>query len=246
MAEPPAARLALSSSPPVGLPGLVQSGRLAAAGELAAGAVHEINNPLFAILTLTGFLLRDAERGTKAYERLELIEESAGHIRDVVERLHRFLRERPDWGVVALEDVARDAVDLVRHTSPSRRNDVVERYPEAHVFVEGSGAELKQALVNLLTNALQAMPGGGAATLEITREGRWAVAAVADEGEGIPPEELPRLFDAFYTTRDGSGSGLGLPVTRAIAELHGGSLTVDTTVERGARLVLRLPALETA
>jgi two-component system NtrC family sensor kinase len=225
---------------------MVQSGRLAVAGELTAGAAHEINNPLFAIITLTGFLLREAEPGSRAHERLTLIEQSANEIKEVVERLHHFVRGRSDWGAVELDGVAHEAVELVRHTSASRSKEIVERYPEEPVRVEGSEADLKQVFVNLLANAMQATPEDGSVTLDVRREQGWAVVTVQDEGEGIPPEELSRIFDTFYTTKNGSGTGLGLPVSRAVAALHGGSLEADADAGHGACLVLRLPLLEEA
>lgn len=222
----------------------MQSGRLAVAGELAAGAVHQINNPLFAILTLTGFLLRDVEPGTQAHERLQLVSESANEIKEVVERLHHFVRERSQWALVALDDVAHEAAELVRWTSAGKQNEIVERYPPEPASVHGSAAELRQAFVNLLLNAVQAMPRGGTASLEVAREGEWVVARVGDEGDGIPEDALGRVFEAFHTTRNGSGTGLGLPASRAIAELHGGTLEADLSSGPGARLVLRLPAAE--
>lgn len=229
-----------------GVKGMVQSGRLAVAGELAAGAAHEINNPLFAIITLTGFLLREAEPGSRAHERLTLIEQSANEIKEVVERLHHFVRGRSDWGAVALDAAAHEAVELVRHTSASRSKEIVERSPAESVRVEGSAADLKQVFVNLLANAMQATPEDGSVTLEVRREPGWAVAVVRDEGEGIPHEELSRVFEPFYTTKDGSGTGLGLPVSRAIAALHGGSLEAEAVAGAGACLVLRLPLREEA
>jgi two-component system NtrC family sensor kinase len=226
------------------LEGMVQSGRLAVAGELAAGAVHEINNPLFAIITLTGFLLREVEPGSRAEERLRLIEQSANEIKEVVERLHHFVRQRSDWGVVSLDAAAHEAAELLRHTSTARRKEIVERYPDEPVLVEGSAADLRQAFVNLLPTAMQAAPDDTSVTVQVWRERGWAVATISDEGEGIPPEQAARIFEIFYTTKDGSGTGLGLPVSRAIAELHGGSLESDPGARSGSRLVLRLPLSE--
>lgn len=219
--------------------GLVESGRLAVAGELCAGAIHEINNPLFAILTLTGFLLRDAEPGTKAHERLELVAESAQEIQQIVEGLHRFVRERSEWGLVALDEVARDAAALVRNTSAAKNVELQERYA-GETFVMGDAVQLKQVFVNLLVNALQAT-AEGLVTVEVGQAEGDAVATVTDQGPGIPSEEAERAFDLFYTSKNGGGTGLGLAVSRAIAEAHGGTLAVAPSAEPGARLMLRLP-----
>ncbi|MGH3029596.1 MAG: sensor histidine kinase [Gaiellaceae bacterium] len=224
---------------------IMEAGRLAALGELTAGAAHEINNPLFAILTLVDFLLREAEPGTKAYERLRLVEGSARDIEAVVGRVHRFARGRAgDGSPFPLEEVAAGAVDLVRHASAARNVELVESYPAVPGLVAGDPRRLAQAFVNLLLNALQAMPEGGTVTVAVEREGDELVASVADDGPGIPAGDAERLFELWTTTRSGAGSGLGLAVSRTIVELHGGTLAVDPAAARGARLVLRLPAAD--
>jgi signal transduction histidine kinase len=224
---------------------LVQSGRMAALGELAAGAAHEINNPLFAILTLVEFLLRNAEPGTKTYDRLQLVQGSARDIQAVVERVHHFARERSSGEPVALEGAAGSAVELVRRASATRTVEVVERYPAEPALVAGDSAQLKCLFVHLLVNALQAMPAGGALTVEVDRVGGDVLARVRDEGPGISAAEAERVFELFYTTRNGSGTGLGLAAARAIAEIHDGTLAVEPGLERGACLVLRLPEAAT-
>jgi signal transduction histidine kinase len=224
---------------------MVEAGRLAALGELTAGAAHEINNPLFAILTLVDFLLREVEPGTKAHERLRLIEGSARDIEAVVGRVHRFARQRAgDGSPFPLEEVAAAAVDLVRHASAARNVELVESYPAAPGLVAGDPRRLAQIFVDLLLNALQAVPEGGIVTTAVAREGGEIVASVSDDGPGIPSEDVERVFGLWTTTRPTSGSGLGLAVSRTVAELHGGTLTVDPAAASGARLVLRLPAAE--
>ena len=231
-----------STAAPEALGAMVESGRMAALGELAAGAAHEINNPLFAILTLVGFLVRDAAPGTKAYERLRLIEGSAEDIKAVVERVHGFARDRgADEAAVVLEEAAQAAVELVRGVSAARTVTFEERYPAAPSVVTGVASRLRALFVHLLTNAVQAMPEGGSVTVEIQRGDGEIVARVRDEGPGIPPEDAELLFEVFQTTRNGKGTGLGLAAARAVAHEHGGSLTVEDHPGPGACLVLRLP-----
>lgn len=220
---------------------MVRGGKMAALGELTRGAAHEINNPLFAILTLVDFLLRDAEPGSKTYERLRLVEGSAQDIKAVVERIHRFARSRAEEGTVALEGAAGAAVELVRLASATRTVELVERYPEPPALVAGDAAQLESLFVHLLVNAVQAMPGGGAATVAVDRAGGEVVARISDDGPGIPAADAEQVFELFHTTKSGSGTGLGLASARAIAERHGGTLTLDPGVERGACFVLRLP-----
>lgn len=222
---------------------MVEGGRMAALGELAAGAAHEINNPLFAILTLVSFLIRDAEPGSKELERLQLIEDSAKDIQAVVEQVHGFARERRgEGGAVALETAIHGAVELVRHASASRTVQIVERHTSPPALVCGNAAQLKGLFVHLLVNAVQAMPDGGVVSVLVERRAGEVFAVVCDEGPGISATEAERVFELFHTTKSGSGTGLGLASARAIAELQGGSLTLDPGVERGARFVLRLPA----
>lgn len=221
---------------------LVESGRLAALGELASGAAHEINNPLFAILTLVGFLVAEAEPGTKTHERLRLIEDSAGDIKRVVEQFHGFARDRgAEQAEVVLEEAAHAAVELVRGVGATRTVAFEERYRSAPSLVTGVPARLRCLFVHLLVNAVQAMPSGGAVAIEIEQEAGDVVARVRDEGPGIPPGDAELVFEVFHTTREGSGSGLGLAAARAVAESHGGSLAVEADPGAGACLVLRLP-----
>jgi signal transduction histidine kinase len=225
---------------------LVQSGKLTAVGELAAGVAHEINNPLFAILGLTEFLVKEAEPGSKALERLELIQETGLEIKEIVRALLEFARENPEERhVVALEDVVRTTVDLVRRTNANKGVQIVERYDGSGALVHASPNQLKQVVLNLFANARQAMPGGGTVTVDVHGDGAWAVLLVADDGPGIPAELQGRIFEPFFTTkRTTSGTGLGLSVGLGIAEEHGGSLTVRSAPGAGAAFRLRLPRLE--
>jgi two-component system NtrC family sensor kinase len=224
---------------------LVQSGKLATLGQLAAGVAHEINNPLFAILGLVEFLLREVEPGSKAEERLRLIQDTGLEIKAIVRALLDFARERTDaWSVVSLVEVARQTVELARRTTAGKSVQIVERYPDEPLLVHASSSQLKQIFLNLLANARQAMPDGGVATVEVAREGRWAVARVVDSGHGIDPGVLPRVFEPFFTTRRASGGlGLGLTVSLGIAQAHGGDLAAGSDGD-GATLTLRLPAYE--
>jgi PAS domain S-box-containing protein len=228
---------------------LVQSGKLASIGELAAGVAHEINNPLFAILGLVEFLLLDAEQGTKSHERLELIQGTALEIKEIVRALLDFARERSDErAVISLTDVAAQTVELMRRTSAAKQVEIVERHADAVVPVDASANQLKQIFVNLISNAKQAMKdGGGTITVEVGRDGDVAWAEVRDTGPGIPAEVVGRIFEPFFTTRrDLGGTGLGLSVSFGIAQAHGGSLVVDSSPGEGTAFRLRLPIAEGA
>jgi PAS domain S-box-containing protein len=225
---------------------LVQSGKLAAIGELAAGVAHEINNPLFAILGLTEFLLKESEPGSKAEQRLELIQQTGLEIKEIVRALLDFARENAEERhVVALEDVVHSTVDLVRRTNAHKGVELVDSYDRSGGTVHGSPNQLKQIFLNLIANARQAMPNGGTVHVDVHREGDRMVASVSDDGPGIEPKVLERIFEPFFTTkRVTGGTGLGLSVSLGIAEAHGGSLVASSEPGRGATFTLCLPVVE--
>jgi PAS domain S-box-containing protein len=225
---------------------LVQSGKLASIGELAAGVAHEINNPLFAILGLVEFLLREIEPGTKAHARLQLIDQTANEIKTIVHALLDFARERSDELVdVYVRDTLVQTVDLIKRTSANKGVEIECVFDDTPTLVKASPNQLKQVFLNLLSNARQAMPDGGKVTIEVQTRGDDVVTTVADTGPGIPAEVLPRIFEPFYTTkRESGGTGLGLSVSHGIATAHGGSLTVESTLGVGTTFTLRLRRLE--
>jgi signal transduction histidine kinase len=207
---------------------------------------HEINNPLFAILGLVEFLLKDAEVGTKGHERLVLIQRTGLEIKEIVRALLDFAREPSDERVpVSVADAARETVELFRRTSAAKASDLRADYTGEDTVVDGSGNQLKQIFLNLLANATHSVGGaGGEVDLAVERDGAWVVATVSDTGPGIPENVLPRIFDPFFTTKRGTGgSGLGLSVSLGIAQAHGGTLLAENRPEGGARFVLRLPAV---
>ncbi len=222
---------------------LIQSGKLAAIGELAAGVAHEINNPLFAILGLTEFLLKEAEAGSKAYGRLELIQQTGLEIKEIVRALLDFARENAEERhVVPLEDVVQSTVDLVRRTNAHKGVELVDAYDATGAAVYASPNQLKQIFLNLIANARQAMPNGGTVRVDVRKDGDWVAASVGDDGSGIEPAVLERIFEPFFTTKRATGgTGLGLPVSLGIAEAHGGTLTASSERGRGATFTLRLP-----
>jgi two-component system, NtrC family, sensor kinase len=223
---------------------LVQSGKLAALGELAAGVAHEINNPLLAILGLTEFLLDEADEGSR--QRLELIHQAGVEIKEIVRALLDFARENAEERhVVPIEDVVRSTVDLVRRTNAHKGVELVESYEAGGALVNASPNQLKQIFLNLIANARQAMPLGGTVRVGVRRSGDHVVASVSDDGPGIEPALLARIFEPFFTTRrQAGGTGLGLSVSLGLAESHGGSLTAASQPGSGASFSLRLPVAE--
>ena len=194
---------------------LVEVGRLAALGRLTPGALHEIANPLVALLGTAELLLLDAERGTKSAERLELVVDTAREISAIVRALQAYSRDRAaPRGPMALDRLVAETVELVRRTSAVRDVALEEVRAEVEVPVEGLPGGLKQAVLTLILNALEAQGGGGKVT----------VATAGAEGS------------ATVTVTGGRGSGLGLDACAAVARAHGGGLE-----ESDAAAVLRIP-----
>lgn len=194
---------------------LVEVGRLAALGRLTPGALHEIANPLVALLGTAELLLLDAERGTKTAERLELVVDTAREISTIVRALQSYSRDRAaPPGPIALDRLVAETVELVRRTSAVRDVALEEVRAEAEVPVEGLPGALKQAVLTLILNALEAQGGGGKVTIATA------------EGDG----------SATVTVTGGRGSGLGLDACAAVARAHGGGLE-----EHGDDVVLRIP-----
>ena len=221
---------------------LVATARLTTLGSLASSVVHEINNPLFAILGLVEFLIRDAEPGSKAHARLELIQSTGLEMKEVARALLDFAREEPTrLEPVALEDTVDNVAQLFRLTAAAKGVEIVQRSAAGPMDVLGRRDELRQLLLCLFLNSKQAMPNGGTISVEIARDGNDAVLRVGDEGPGVPAELGERAFEPFVTTRGRAGAaGLGLTVARTIARRHGGDLVLEPSAA-GASFVARLP-----
>jgi len=235
---------------------LGQVARLNTLGELAAGLAHELNQPLTALLASTQAATRliadDPPDLATAREAMSHAAVQAKRAADVVQRLRRAVE--PPGGSAALQPVRLD--DAVRNAlyllePECRRHGVVPSFdagPEA-LAVMADPVGLEQVVHNLLSNALQALaqmpPGERSLALAITRQGAQGVLSVGDNGPGITAENLPRVFEPFFTTRDG-GLGLGLSLSQTLAEGFGGRLTAHHGVPRGAELLLTLPLAEGA
>jgi two-component system sensor histidine kinase HydH len=210
---------------------------------LAAGVAHEIRNPLTAIKMLVQAQVEDTRESGLPTGDLEVIEQEIRRIERRIQIFLDFARPpRPGHQLLDLSSAAEQALALV--SGRARRQEVALelRGPGVPVVVEADEDQVRQLLVNLALNALDAMPEGGTLTVELRPpEGGRAELHVSDTGPGIPPEVLPRIFEPFVSGKE-AGTGLGLAISRRIAEGHGGSLRVVQHPRAGARFVLRLPA----
>lgn len=228
---------------------LSESDRLASIGAVASAVAHEINNPAGVLVARSDYLLsvlRDDAPPPSIQEDLETIRRQAQRIaRTVRDLLHSAVRTRSAQDLVDLGRVATSAIGLVRPAI--RRDGVTFEWQAAPgpVLVWGDRDRLEQVLVNLLSNAAQAIPDRGCVTVtaSIRPGGAWADLVVRDTGSGIRPEDLARIFDPFFTTKEpGVGTGLGLSIVRRIVHDHGGHIQVDTAWGRGTEFRVALPA----
>jgi signal transduction histidine kinase len=225
---------------------LVEKERLAAIGELAAVVAHEVRNPLGAVFNATDTLRRLLGRGGQTGMLLEILAEEAGRINHIVDDLLDFARPRP----IAVTDVPlAQALDEAIAASLVRPGIRVERLVAPGVeSVSVDSRQLRQALLNLFHNAVQAMPDGGVVRIHaspVERGGKRLAIEVADSGPGIDPDVRDRIFQPFFTTK-ATGTGLGLAVVRRIAESHGGSVEARNGERGGAVFTLLLPMSEAA
>ncbi len=219
---------------------LVASERLVTVGRLAAGVAHEVGNPLSGILGYLS-LARSRERDPQNQEFLNLIEKEVLRIDGIVRGLLEL--GRPSRGVpqpVVLASVAQACLSLLRKAPELEGVEIASRIPDSAV-VRGEAGGISQILINLLLNAGQAMGGKGRIALQTSEVGAQLELHVEDEGPGIPAENLPRLFEPFFTTRSAGGTGLGLAVSLHLALGMGGTLTAANRPAGGARFTLTLP-----
>ena len=230
---------------------LVRSARLAAVGEMAAGVAHELNNPLTAVAGFAELILQDLEPGSPFREDLELVLAEAERARHVVRRLLDFSRPVEDQRTKTdLNELVKGVLLLVNHLTRTSNVKIVLELTENLPWVMLDPNQIKQVFLNLVHNALQAMPKGGKLTVTTGQEehesgGRqqtWAILAVRDTGEGIPPENVEKLFEPFFSTRPpGKGTGLGLSVSYGIISSHGGFIDVESKPGQGSCFTIYLP-----
>jgi two-component system, NtrC family, sensor kinase len=228
--------------------------KLAAVGRLAAGVVHEINNPLATIAACAESLEKRIQEGAftdspdadDLREYLGLIRDEAFRCKNITNGLLDFSRLRAGQRVpVDMAEIIKAAARLVTH---QQRGDNVGIDVEASANlpkVSGDVAQLQQAVVALATNAIDAMPNGGTLTLRASCSGTRLLVQVIDTGIGIPPENMTKIFDPFFTTKDvGRGTGLGLAVCYGILSDHGGRLDVRSSVGVGTTFTITLPVAD--
>jgi len=219
------------------------SEKMASIGLLAAGVAHEVNTPLTGISSFTQMLLQGADADDPKTKVLEKIERQTFRAAKIVNGLLNLARPaQVDSGPVDLNAVINDVLALLEHQMRNGRIQVRKELSASAPIVQGIEYKLQQVFLNLFLNARDAMPKGGWLSI-VTRDGdQSATVEIGDTGSGIPAEQLSRIYDPFFTTKEiGKGTGLGLSITYGIVQEHGGTIACDSAIGQGTRFTLSLP-----
>jgi signal transduction histidine kinase len=228
---------------------LVEGATLRALGGMASGATHHLNNLLAGVIGRTELLLQGADAGW-CRQSLEAIERAARDAAEVVRRLQRFARmgASEERQKLDLNVLAREVLEL---TQPRWQDEAQARgvqievalRPGAVAPVSGNASALREVVINLVLNAVDALPAGGRIEIRTFPQGERACLAVADNGAGMPEEVRRRALEPFFTTKGPTGTGLGLSVSYGIVKSHGGELDLQSAPGRGTVATVRLPSV---
>lgn len=231
---------------------VIETGRLASIGELAAGIAHEINNPVAIMVQEAGWiddLLHDDDPTSQ--DNLDEIRRAVGQIqtqgdrcKEITYKLLSFARKTdPTVRDVVLNDIVDEVIGLTSQKTRYANVNIVTQLDENLPSIQASPTEIQQVLLNLVNNAIDAIEEPDGVITVVTRtEGDAVVLEVSDTGKGIPEANIERIFDPFFTTKPvGQGTGLGLSICHGIVEKAGGTMTVESEVERGTRFTVSFP-----
>lgn len=232
---------------------LVQSGKLAAIGEMAAGIAHELNNPLTAILGNTQLLLRTM-KDERSYKLLSDIYSCGKRCKTIIQNLLTFSRQDEYmFEECSINEAVEQVLGFIGDQIQKQNITIQKQLDDSLELIEGNIQQIGQIILNLLINAKDALEeiedGKKTITIEtklVTEaEKRWVVLCVKDNGKGISEQHLQEIFHPFFTTkRPGKGTGLGLSVSLGIAQAHGGTIEVSSELGKGSEFRLKLPAKE--
>lgn len=228
---------------------LIQSEKLNALGQLAASVAHELNNPLSGVLTYTKLLAKkvnnDSFNKEEALNNLSKMESAISRCSGIIRSLLNFARQsEPMLEPVTVGSVIDQVMFLVGHEAEMKKVEVHREETSPLPSVMADFGQLQQVFVNLVVNAIQAMPNGGKLTINSSLgEDGWVRVSVQDTGCGIAPENMEKLFTPFFTTKEQEkGVGLGLAVSYGIIERHGGRIEVQSELGKGSTFTVYLPA----
>ena len=220
---------------------LRQSEKLAALGALSAGLAHELRNPLNTISMLIYAMNRELPEDQPMSADLRIVQGELRRMSLLIEQFLEFARPRPPhFQRERLDEIMEETLLLIGPEARARRVMIYKEWEKRLPMVWIDGGQIKQVFLNLLLNAMQAMPQGGRITIRIHESGGSMLTAISDEGAGIPPEVRANLFQPFFTTKQG-GTGLGLSISQRIIECHNGRLRLLSQQGAGTTAIVRLP-----
>ncbi len=225
---------------------LLQSQKLAALGVMAGGIAHEIRNPLAVCGSAAQFIMEEQVTPEFRQECAQKIHTGIQRASMIIENLLRFARPsvKPDIKEIDLTRLIEETLSLVTNQARIQKIELRAQQPPETILISGMEALLQQAFMNLLLNAIKAMPDGGGLGVSLGQANGEAWVSISDTGQGIAPGDLNNIFDPFYTTAPaGQGTGLGLSICYSIIKQHFGTITVDSEEGKGSTFTVGLPIL---
>ncbi len=223
---------------------LVNARKLAAIGRMAAGAAHEINNPLAIVSGRVQLLLKmESDEGKKRH--LDMIRSQCDRMGRIISDILTFARpEKPVVRSVQLKEIVDAAVSLVESDASAKRVKITSNLQERLPAVAADAAKMEQAFRNILANAIDASSADKEIVIsaEVDEKGKFLHVSFADNGVGMDEETLGRVFEPFFTTKEGRGTGLGLSICHSIVQTHGGKIRVRSTPGKGTTFTVIIPA----
>jgi signal transduction histidine kinase len=226
---------------------LLQAEKLATMGELASSIAHELNNPLATVSLRVESLIAQSTGDDPRLRELEIIGKEIERMSNLVSNLLQFSRRsQPQISTVNVSDEIEKTLELVHYHLRKQNIAVAREFKPEGPLIHADRQQMRQLFLNLFTNAGDAMPEGGTLTISVTNrpEEKEICIEIADTGVGIPPEILPKVLEAFYTTKpEGKGTGLGLAICKRIAQAHNGTLNITSEggPGKGTRVCITLP-----
>lgn len=221
---------------------LAQQGKMASLGVLSSGVAHEINNPLGVILGYAGYLEGKMDQSDPNYNYIHEIKRESKRCKKIVQDLLSYSRTpRPALEAVDLNDLLTQIVDFAANHTDMRGVTIKTEFEPGLRLVELDGDQMRQVAINMILNAGGAMPDGGTLTIRTETDPSAHVRIIfSDTGCGIPEENLEKIFEPFYTTKE-RGTGLGLAITKQIIEMHHGEIRIESTIGVGTSVTVTLP-----
>ncbi|NOY65464.1 MAG: DUF3365 domain-containing protein [Nitrospirae bacterium] len=224
---------------------MMETEKLAALGQLSAGIAHEINNPIGGIQVCFNNLMSTEMDEQTRQEHIDIVISGLNRIQTIVKQLLEFSRNSPlSITACSINNIVENVLKITEYTISKKGIRLVKELSSNMPGVQVDSNKMEQVLLNIIMNAVQAMDKGGTLTIRTWLERNVCNISVSDTGSGIPDSVLPRIFDPFFTTKDvGKGTGLGLTVSKAIVEQHGGTIEVETS-SSGTTFTVKIPCGE--